>query len=409
MTASTPPSEAEFLAEARAFLACSAPRRLATGGAWGQGDDEVPVLDAPDEAQERADLAQARAWRATLFDAGYAWIDGPPAHGGRGLPAGHAKAFSRLEAEFEIPRLDTMLVSLRIVVPALAAHGTPEQKRQFLPKLLRGDLVACQLFSEPEAGSDLAGVKTKAVRQGEGWVVNGQKVWTSGGHYSDFGLLLARTDPAAPKHSALTMFLVDMRSPGIDVKPLRQMTGSTNFNEVFLDDLAVPDGARVGEINEGWRVAVTTLMTERQAVGDSKEAPVSVLVDRLLALAQHEHGRSPISYPAARDSVVKAYVLSKVADLTSARFLQNAERTGAVGPEMSAVKLMRQDVLSQALDAAGVLVGPGMTADTGQWGTFAWGHAAVAAPGLRIGGGTDEIQRNILAERVLGLPREPVA
>jgi acyl-CoA dehydrogenase len=402
-----PITHEEFLRDAREFLEAHAERRTVTSSEWGVGSDEVPVLDSPGLEEELRDLAAAKAWRAELFDAGFAWIDGPEEYGGRGLPASFAREFALLQAGFKTPRLDTMLVSLRIVVPALAVHGSDSQKREYLPQLVRGDLVACQLFSEPEAGSDLANVRTRAVRRGEMWTVDGQKVWTSGGHYCDVGLLLTRTKPDARKHAALTMFLVDMSSEGIDVRPLRQMTGSANFNEVFIAGLQISDGARVGEVDGGWPVAVTTLMSERQAVGDSLEAPVAQVAERLVDLARHCREESASPYAAARDAIAQTYVLARVAELTGERLVAEAIRRGQVGPEMSIVKLMRQQVLSQAMDSAGALLGPAMFADTGDWGTYAWGEAAVAAPGLRIGGGTDEIQRNILAERVLGLPREP--
>lgn len=400
-------SEQDFLAVAQEFLAAHARRRGARRQGWGVGSDEVPVMDAPTPERERIDLAEARRWRCLLCDAGYGWIDGPPADGGAGLPASYARAFARLQREYETPRLDCLLASLRIVMPALAVHGTDAQKEMFLRPLLRADSIACQLFSEPEAGSDLAGVRTRARADGDEWVVHGQKVWTSGAHYSDLGLLLARTDPDRPKHAGLTMFLVDMHAPGVETRPLRQMTGAAHFNEVFLDGLRVPDSRRIGDVNGGWSVALTTLGGERQAVGDSHEAPTSVVLDRLTELAGRRAAEGRPLSGAEREAVTAAYVLGWILERTNDRLGAAAERRGSVGPEMSIAKLLRNLVLRRTIDTAGTLLGPAMIADTGAWGTFAWGRAAVTAPGLRLGGGTDEIQRNILAERVLGLPRDP--
>ena len=396
-----------FLTDAADFLRCHAPPRPEQASGWGNGSDEVPTMDNSTAEEEETQRRTACAWRATLVDAGYGWIDGPPAYGGAGLPASYARAFAALEREFDTPKLDTLLVSLRIVVPALAAHGSEAQKAEFLPGLLRGDLIACQLFSEPEAGSDLASVRTRARPRDGTWVVDGQKVWTSGGHYSQLGLLLARTDPDVPKHGGLTMFLVDMADPAVVVRPLRQMTGCAHFNEVFLDGLVVDDTRRIGDVGHGWAVTMTTLMGERQAVGDSHEAPVSVAVERLVQLAQHcRHAGQPPT-PAIRLAVAGAFELGRVVEWTSQRLVEEAHARGGAGPEMSMAKLLRNRLLAEVIGTAGTMLGPAMIADTGEWGTYAWGRAAITAPGLRLGGGTDEIQRNILAERVLGLPRNP--
>ena len=399
-------SERDFLAGAAEFLTAHAPPRPSRSLGWGVGSDEIPVMDAPTAEQERIDLEAARRWRTLLCDAGYGWVDGPPAHGGAGLPSAYARAFARLQRGFETPRLDSLLVSLRIVLPAIAAHGSDVQKAAFLRPLLRGDLIACQLFSESEAGSDLAGVRTRAEADGDGWVVRGHKVWTSGAHYSHLGLLLARTDPERSKHAGLTMFLVDLQAPGVAMRPLRQMTGAAPFNEVFLDGLSVPDSRRIGDLNGGWAVTLTTLGGERQAVGDSEEAPITEVTRRLTELARRQRSNGQPLTGAERDAVTAAHVLGWVAERTNERLAAAAERRGSAGPEMSIAKLLRNRVLRRAIDTAGTVLGPAMVADTGAWGTFAWGRAAVTAPGLRLGGGTDEIQHNILAERVLGLPRD---
>lgn len=386
---------------ARAFLAARAKPRTHVAGS-----EELSVLSDGSAEEEARDIARARAWRRELFDAGYGWIDGPTAYGGAGLGVEEARLFRQVEAEFDVPDQGSFIVGLGIVAPAVLVHGTEEQKELFLRALFRADQFACQLFSEPSNGSDLAGIQTRAERDGDEWHVNGQKVWNSGAQFAEVGLLLARTDPEAPKHQGLTMFLIDMHQPGVEVRPLRQMTGGAHFNEVFLTDARVPDARRLGGVGDGWRVAITTLMSEREAVGASNETPPSEMVDRLIQLlAEHE---SPSAAEAARrrDDVARAAVLSRVLDLTNQRLIEAAH--GHPGPEMSITKLLRNQFLAAAVDTGCAIAGAAAVADADP-GRYAWGRARLGLPGLRIAGGTDEIQRNILSERVLGLPREPVA
>jgi acyl-CoA dehydrogenase len=267
--------------------------------------------------------------------------------------------------------------------------------------MYRGDVIACQLFSEPEAGSDLASLQTRAVPGDEGWVLDGQKVWTSVAQHSQIGMVLCRTDPDAPKHRGITAFLVDMGAPGVEVRPLRQMTGGASFNEVFLTDVRVPDDHRLGEVNEGWQVAITTLMNERSTTTDIGGS-LDVILDRLVMLARWS-GR--LADPAVRD-LVSDTAMHILAARAGSQRAHEAAVTGQPGPEQSVGKLLWTQNLLRVSRVVSELLGPRLVADTGEWGTYAWAKFVLAVPGIRISAGTDEIMRNILAERVLGLPRE---
>lgn len=393
----------ELLERGRRFLEERVRPRTREARAWGVGADDVVAKQSREK--EKLDHEVARRFRAELFDAGLAWIDGPVEYGGQGLRPEDAERFTELLLEYELPPTGSLLTTLRIVAPAVAEHGSKQLKDEVLVRLQRCDLIGCQLFSEPEAGSDLANVRTRAVRDGDHWVITGQKVWTSTGHLSDVGLLLARTDPDAPKHAGLSMFLIDMDAPGVTIRPLRQMTGSAHFNEVFLDGVVVPDSRRVGAEGDGWRITTATLGGERKAVGQSQEAPPAQVVERLVELLHHLPPADPAVDAAVRQQVARAHSIAQVLIWTTERFVHASG--GHPGPEMSVLKLLRNQVLHEAMSAAAKILGPRMAADTSEWGTYAWTRALLSTPGLRIAGGTDEIQRNILAERVLGLPREP--
>jgi acyl-CoA dehydrogenase len=386
--------------EARAFFAARASKRPpALHTTWGTGSDEVLGVAMQSGEEERQEVAAARAWQAVLFDAGLGWVDGPRQYGGRGLTAAHARLVRGIAAEYETPNLSCFMVSHDIVGPTILAHGTPEQKQRWLPALWRGDVIACQLFSEPEAGSDLASLRTTAVPDGDDWIVTGQKVWSSGAHYSGVGELLARTGPASDRHRALTTFLVDMDRPGIEVRPLRQITGSQHFNEVFFDAVRVPDSARLGQVHEGWAVARTTLGGERSLMADEHNGILDDPVRRLFGLAR-QSGQD--ASPAVLEHLGEAWLRDQVLHVTGDR-LAAADGTPA-GP---VVKLMMTGNMEYYISLASRLLGFRMIADTGAWGTFAWSHLLLGAPAHRIAGGTDEILKNIIAERVLGLPREP--
>jgi alkylation response protein AidB-like acyl-CoA dehydrogenase len=404
--ATTAPTVEEFLAEAEAFLASRWPRRQAaaepTPFVWGEGSDELKVFQEPDPETEAEELAAVRAWRRGLYDAGLGWIDGPVEYGGGGRPSADARRFEALTRAFEVPGDAMLIVSLGMIAPTILRHGTEEQRRRLLPALYRGDLIACQLFSEPDAGSDLASIATRAVREGDGWRITGQKVWTSGAHLAGIGEIVCRTAPE-PRYGNLTAFIVDMHAPGVTVRPLRQMTGGASFNEVFLDGVFVPDRDRIGEVGEGWKVALTTLGFERSAMGHSAFAGVGLLrIDRLVALLRHEcRDRDPVLRQRLADLVIHL----RVALYNQRRMQARVAAGGTPGPELSMNKLALSRNLMRLADFAASVLGPRIVADTGEWGTYSWTSVLLGAPGYRLGGGSDEIMKNILAERVLGLPR----
>jgi alkylation response protein AidB-like acyl-CoA dehydrogenase len=394
----------QFRAEALDFLTTHAePRpRHQDGFVWGEGSDRVSLFEEPAPEAEAAELAQSRAWRRAVFDAGYGWITGPPEYGGRGLSPAHERAWHQLERGFVTPSPTPFNIGLGMVAPTILAHGTETVRRAYLRALYRADLIGCQLFSEPGAGSDLASVSTRAVRNGNSWTVDGQKVWTSGAHYSDLGLLLTRTSPE-PRYGNLTAFVVDMHAPGVEVRPLRQMTGGSAFNEVFFTGVRIPDDHRLGEVDGGWPVAITTLMNERAAVGGAGTGGAGILsVGRFVALARHLGlDRDPL----ARQELADLHIRLSVARYTRLRAEARRRSGQPPGPEMSMAKVALSDNLQAVSRLVARWLGPHLAADSGRWGTWAWSDFVLGVPGLRLGGGTDEIQKNIVAERVLGLPK----
>ncbi|MBG0857158.1 acyl-CoA dehydrogenase family protein [Streptomyces spinoverrucosus] len=397
----------DFAAEARSFLdahATKAPDRAAR--TWGQGDDSMAYFSSLPPEQEAEQVRRAREWQRIRYENGFGWITGPPEYGGRGLTPVHDLVYDAIESEYDVPDTGVLgVVGLGMIGPTILAHAQPHIKERWLPAMYRGDAIACQLFSEPDAGSDLASVTTRAVREGEEWVLSGQKVWTSVAQHSDVGLALTRTDPEAPKHRGITAFLVPMDAPGVEVRPLRQMTGGADFNEVFLTDVRVPDDHRLGEIDGGWTVALTTLMNERDTVGSEGAGPVAAALspDHLSALM-----RATWTWD---DRALRARLGELLVDVLATGHLnaraQRSLRAGvAPGPERSVAKLMYGQNLTRAAHFVGDCLGPRLIADTGQWGTYAWSELLLATPALRILGGTEEIMKNILAERVLGLPKE---
>jgi acyl-CoA dehydrogenase len=266
--------------------------------------------------------------------------------------------------------------------------------------------VACQLFSEPGAGSDLAGLQTRAERDGDEWIVNGQKVWTSGAQYSDIGEIICRTDPDKPKHKGLTGFVVDMHAPGVEVRPLRQMTGGASFNEVFFTDVRVPDDHRLGDVNEGWTVALTTLMNERASIGAGSAGGGLGIASstRLIEMLRH-FGLD--QDPVYRQELMKLHVAFSVAKYNNQRAMDKIKSGQLPGPEMSIAKLSLTQNMWQTAQFVSRVLGARITADTGEWGTFSWEQFLLGVPGMRIAGGSDEVMRNIVAERVLGLPKDP--
>jgi alkylation response protein AidB-like acyl-CoA dehydrogenase len=403
-----PISDPDFERAARAFLEAHVKPRVALERAWGEGSDQVALLPERTHHEEVAELEAARRWANTRFDAGFGWIAGPVEYGGQGRTRDHQRRYDAIEAEFDTPPMTGYGVGLGMVAPTILAHGTEEVKARYLRAMWRGDIVACQLFSEPGAGSDLAGLQTKAVRDGDEWLVTGQKVWTSGAHLSDIGEIICRTDPDAPKHKGLTGFIVDMRAPGVDIRPLRQMTGGASFNEVFFTDVRVPDSHRLGDVNGGWSVALTTLMNERAAIGGGSMSSGSgnLSTPRLIELLRHQ-GKT--TDPLVRQQIADIVINGRVATFTNLRAMAKVAAGQAPGPEMSLAKLSLTLNMRRMADLLSSVLGPKLVADSGEWGTFAWSQFVLGLPGMRIAGGTDEVLHNIIGERVLGLPKEPAA
>jgi alkylation response protein AidB-like acyl-CoA dehydrogenase len=394
------PEPEEFRAEARRWLTGVAKAR-ATRQEWGRGDDSVAVFENRTETEERAYTDRTREWERVRYDQGWGALGWPKEYGGRELPAFYEQLYRAEEAAFDVPRRTEIFpVTQQLVAPAIRVWGTEEQKRRWLRPMLRTDELACQLFSETEAGSDLAAVRTRAVCDGEGWVLSGHKVWTSGARVATWGVAVCRTDPDAPKHAGITVFLVRMDTPGVTVRPIRQMTGGASFNEVYLDDVFVPDTDRLGPVGEGWRVTLTVLAAERLDSGGLGLDNA----DRALDLARHlPRPLTGSERQQAADLFVRALV-QRLIGLRVTAVLVAGRETGA---EASVGKLHATATMRATTDLVQQLLGPRLAADTGEWGTFAWTEHLLGAPGYRIAGGSDEIQRTILAERVLGLPKEP--
>jgi acyl-CoA dehydrogenase len=389
------PEEAAWRAEFRTWLEQHAPAVAREG----DGTDAELEIGSPDY------LARARTWQALKFDAGLARITWEPEYGGRNGTAMQQIVFGQEEARFPLPTF-AFIIGLGMIAPTIRAVGTEEQKRRYLTKLLRGEEIWCQLFSEPGAGSDVASLSTTAVRDGDEWVINGQKVWTSGAHYSDFGEIICRTNPDAEKHKGITAFIVDMRAPGVTIKPLKQMNGGSGFNEVFFDDVRVRDTDRLGEVNEGWHVAITTLMNERVAIGSGGAGGGRGGVHELIALARR---RGVADDPVIRQQLADLYAKSRVQKFIGMRTLTAASQGRMPGPEGSIGKLFGAQVTAQMGAVALAITGPAVIAGTDDDDLLRWSSGVLSAPASRIAGGSDEVQRNILGERVLGLPGEPRA
>ena len=391
----------EFTDAARKWLSSVAEPRSAAQ--WGVGSDSAAVFENWTPEEERAETDRIRAYEQAKFDAGWGAITWPEEYGGRSLPMSYALAFRHEEEAYDVPRRTEMFsVTQQLVAPTVAQWGSPEQRERYVRAMLRTDLIACQLFSETEAGSDLAAVRTRAIDHHGTWVLDGHKVWTSGAPVADFGVAVTRTDPTVAKHAGLTVFLVPMDAPGVTVRPIQQMTGGSSFNEVYLDGVELSDDLRLGPVGEGWRVALTVLAAERLDSGNLGLANA----DRAVELARHL-GR-PLT-ELERDGVADLVTRSYVQRLTGMRVAAAVVSGNDPGPEASIGKLLATDTMARTSEVVRMLLGPELSADSGRWGTYAWTEHLLGAPGYRSAGGTDEIQHNILAERVLGLPREPRA
>ena len=398
----------DFEKEARSFLDANAERREAEKAfVWGEGADMMGAFEERSRESEERVVRDAKTWRGKKFAAGFGWITGPKKFGGRELPGSFDKAYSRLEAQYRTPNESVFGIGLGMVAPTILAHATEEAKEQYLTAMWSADIVGCQLFSEPGAGSDLASLSTKALRDGEEWIITGQKVWTSGAQYSDIGEIICRTNPDLPKHKGLTGFIVDMHAPGIEIRPLRQMTGGASFNEVFFNEVRVPDSHRLGDENNGWNVALTTLMNERASIGGGGSTASNAdnpLVVRLIAMVQHFGLNND---PLVRDELAALITGYRVASYNNQRAMAKIRSGQTPGPEMSIAKMALTMNQTKLGNFAARVLGPRIQADTGEWGTYSWGNLLLGTPGLRIAGGSDEVMRNIVGERVLGLPKEP--
>ncbi|MES2258489.1 MAG: acyl-CoA dehydrogenase family protein [Pseudomonadota bacterium] len=378
------PKEAAFRAQAHAWLAANA-----------QQFRQPP----PHDMSEADFIASARAWQKVKAEAGYAAIRWPRSEGGLDGTPIEEVIFAEEEARYHVPVGPFVTIGTHLAVPTFRVHATPQQVERFTRPTLYGDLLWCQLFSEPAAGSDLAGLRTRAVRDGDDWVLNGQKVWTSWAHVADWGILIARTDPSVAKHKGLSYFVVDMKTPGIEVRRIRQISGESEFNEVFLTDVRIPDGNRIGAVGDGWKAAITTLMNERFSVGgESQDEPQAAdlvaLLERSGAAGQPYRLRA--AQLMAQEQGLKYFRCRQITALS---------RGGTPGAIAAMGKLVQSNVMQEisriALDVQGAM---GLVPEDNDEAARKFQHGYFWSAALRIAGGADEILRNQISERVLGLP-----
>ncbi len=383
------PEEAEFRAEAKSWLAENAPKFEVKGGSTRSEEDTDQ------------DVAVFKEWQALKAKAGYAFIAWPEAYGGRGS-ALDAVIYAQEEEHYTLPR-DLSVIGA-FAGPTLMAYAKEADLARFIPKMLSGEEIWCQLFSEPSAGSDLAGIRTRAERDGDDWIISGQKVWTSYAYMADWAIIVTRHDPTLPKHVGLTYFFMDMKSPGVEIVRIKQVSGGSEFCEVFLNDVRIPDAQRLGEIGDGWSVALTTLMNERFNAGGGGRPDVHELIE--LTRAIEIDGKPAIEDPGVRQKLAEWYVQSAGVKATRYRTLTALSKGQTPGPEMSIIKLVNATKLQEIgafgmdLESMGGIISDPEIAPMAAM----FQQAYLGAPGARIAGGTDEILRNIIAERVMGLP-----
>lgn len=390
------PEEAAYRAKVRTWLDANATLRNPNAS-------KATMLD-----EAEGDLiARAKAWQARKTEAGWACLRWPKEYGGQEASTMEAVIFGQEEGRYDLPP-SIYGIGHGMLGPTIMAHGSDEQKERFLPNMVKGEEVWCQLFSEPDAGSDLAGLKTSAVKDGDDWVINGQKIWTTGAQFCKWGMLVARSDTSAAKHAGLTYFIVDMEAPGIEIRPIKQMNGQSGFNEVFFTDVRTPDANRLGAEGDGWRVAITTLMNERSSIGGSMGGGGGI--KDLIKLAQQvdRDGRPAIEDGGIRRKIADFAVRRSGLKYTGQRGLSALSQGQTPGPEASIGKLvaaimgLEMGAFGMELQGtAGVLTGEDSLTDP------TWQNLYMSMPGLRLAGGTDEILRNIISERVLGMPGEP--
>lgn len=389
------PEEAAWRADCHEFLRAHAklkPERVDLGQSyWARSRTSAEEADYD---------AECRAWQRTKFDAGWAGLTWPVEFGGQGLSSHLAGIFAQEESCFDLPQ-GQFAQSIGMAGPTIIAHGTDEQKVRYLAPMLTGEETWCQLFSEPGAGSDLAGLRTAGVVDGDEMVVNGQKVWTSNARESAHGMLLVRTDVDQPKHRGITYLVIDMSTPGIDVRPLKQPTGRSEFNEVFLDDVRVPMANVIGDVNAGWGPILTTLTNERTGIGGQ-----SAMMTEVFDLAR-EFGVA--DDPVIRQELARLHSVAETIRFLGYRVRTAASRGDMPGPESSVLKLANSQRLEMLGNLTMTIMGASATlsGEDAQMGGFWQNYSFLGQWMSRIGGGTDEVQRNIIGENVLGLPQEP--
>ena len=379
--------EAAFRQEAADWLKANAPSKQDL-----EGMDEIEA---------------AKFWQKKKYDAGWACITWNKEFGGRGATAIQSVIWNQEESKYDVPQ-GVFQIGQGMAAPTLMTWGQPEHHERYLPKLASGEEIWCQLFSEPAGGSDLAALRTKAEKEGDDWIINGQKIWTSGAHYSDYGILVVRTDPNVAKHKGLSYFFLDMKSPGVEIKPIKQLTGGAGFNEVYFTDVRIPDSQRLGEVGQGWQVALTTLMNARAAIGGGGGG-VNVDLAYKIASEVMIDGKTATQDSAVRAKLANWYVQESGLKFTGYRSMTALSKGTTPGPENSIGKLVgapkNQEMASFCMDLMemnGAIWDEELSKEAGLV-----QMSYMGSPGLRIAGGTDEIMANIIAERVLGLPQEP--
>lgn len=387
------PELAIFRSEARAWLEANAERRT----------DKLHM-----GMEGEAAFLEAKEWYKKKSEAGFACLTWPKEYGGAGLTSLHDVVWSQEVSNFKT-RDSQFVIGIGNCGPAIMHFAEEEAKRELLPRMASAEDVWCQLFSEPSAGSDVAGLRTRAEKDGDNWKVNGQKIWTSGAQYSDYGVVLTRTDPSVSKYRGLTLFMIDMRQPGVEVRPIKQMDGGQHFNEVFFNDAVIPDNYRLGEVGGGWTGALTVLMAERLAISGVQPTGFPQFLDLVKSL---EIGGEPIANdPVVRERLATWYSQYAGLQALNMRMLTAVAKGGMAGAEASMGKLVGAVMNQEIANFACQLFGPfGVVLDDAlspEHGHFQ--DSVLFAPGIRLAGGTDEVMRNILAEQVLGLPQEPRA
>ena len=388
------PEEAKFRKEVNDWLSINATPK-------GKSKDSATL-------SEEDALKVAKSWQTKLYDNGWACLHWPKEYGGRGSTPIERVIWGQEASNYKLPA-GFFEIGQGMAGPVLMMYANEEQKKKYLPPMAKGEEIWCQLFSEPGAGSDLAGLKTKSVLDGDMWTINGQKIWTSGAHYSDYGILVTRSDPTAQKHKGLTYFFLDMKSPGVEVRPIKQISGGANFNEVYFTDVKIPDDQRLGGVGDGWKVALTTLMNERLAVGDASGPDFNEIFN--LACKNDLNGDLAIKDGSVRDKLADWYCQYSGLKYTKYRNISALSRGETPGPQASITKIVSGNKLQEianfgmdVMDAAGIVRPDSFEEEQAMYQMGFFGAA-----GIRIAGGTDEILRNIISEQVLGLPLQMTA